>query len=162
MEKVNALAKQYGNWHSNIRPVEERITVENIEQLEGLDFVFVAVDDGPSRLLIVDWLTRHRIPFVDCGMGLNRVVGGLNGVVRVTGVDRAAFDQTSGTVHLPGGDPGDGEYRKQAQIAEMNALNACFAVIRFKQHFGIYAREDTALSFTFETTTFDMDPLERK
>lgn len=162
MEKVNALAKQYANWHANVRAVEERISADNIDQLAKFDFVFVSIDDGPSRLLIVEWLSARCIPFIDCGMGLNRVVGGLNGVVRITGVDRVAYDQAGGTVHLPGGEPEGGEYRKQAQIAEMNALNACLAVIRFKQHFGIYAQEHDALSQTFETATFEIEPLERK
>ena len=38
---------------------------------------------------------RKSIPFVDCGMGLNRVIGGLNGTARITGVDRAAFEKTA-------------------------------------------------------------------
>lgn len=162
MEKVNALAQQYGNWHSNIKPFEQRITADNIDRLAAYHFVFVAVDDGPSRILIADWLTARGIPFVDCGMGLNRVLGGLNGVVRITGVDRKAFDQAAGTVHLPGGDPEGGEYRKQGQIAEMNALNASLAVIRFKQHFGIYAREEETVSITLETATFEIDPLKSR
>ena len=48
---------------------------ENIERLAEFDFVFVSVDDGPARLLIVDWLSARGIPYVDCGMGLNRSTG---------------------------------------------------------------------------------------
>jgi len=84
---------------------------------------------------------------------------GLNGVVRITGVDRAAYERTIGTAYLPASDPEGGEYRKQGQIAELNALNATFAVIRFKQHFGIYERLDDAASYIFETTSFDLDKL---
>jgi hypothetical protein len=160
--KVNALAQQYGNWHGNIVPIPERVAAENIDRLEGFDFVFLALDDGPSRIFIADWLSGRGIPFVDCGMGLNRLPGGLNGVVRITGTDRAAYEQTANTVHLPGGDPEGGEYRKQSQIAELNALNATLAIIRFKQHFGIYDREDGSNSYLFETTTFDLDKLEPK
>jgi hypothetical protein len=158
VEKVIALAQQYGQWHSNITAFEERITAENISHLEGYDFVFISIDHGPSRVLIADWLAGKGIAFVDCGMGLNRIDGGLNGVVRITGVDQAAFDQTARTAYLPGGDPEGGEYRKQAQIAELNALNASLAVIRFKQHFGIYARLEDAPSQIFETATFEVDP----
>lgn len=158
-KKVEALAQQYGHWHANIVPVTEQITGENIESLRTFDFVFLSLDHGPSRIFIADWLSANKIPFVDCGMGLNRVPVGLNGVVRITGVDRQAFDQTARTVHLPGGDPEGGEYRKQGQIAELNALNATLAVIRFKQHFGIYDRLDDAVSYIFETATFEMDPL---
>lgn len=155
--KVDALAGQYGNWHNGIVGVPERVTTDNIEALQGLDFVFISVDDGPSRYLIADWLSRNGIPFVDTGMGLGRSKDGLNGVVRITGVDRAAFARTAGTAYLPSKTVEGGEYRKQAQIAELNALNAAWAVIRFKQHFGLLERLDDSDSYIFETASFDLD-----
>ncbi|EBU8132043.1 hypothetical protein DLM20_25130 [Salmonella enterica subsp. enterica serovar Java] len=157
MPKVDALFTQYDGWHANIVRVPERVTEANIEKLRAFDFVFVALDQGPSRIFIADWLSANGIPFVDCGMGLNRAAVGLNGVVRVTGVDRAAYETTARTAYLPGGDPEGGEYRKQGQIAELNALNAALAVVRFKQHFHIYDREDTAASIILETSTFEID-----
>lgn len=157
--KVDALAQQYSHWHEGIVPVPERVTSENIEALVGYDFVFVALDHGPSRGLIVEWLSARDIPFVDCGMGLNRAPVGLNGVVRISGVNRPAYERTVDSVYLPTEDPVGGEYRRQGQIAELNALNASFAVIRFKQHFGIYDRIDEASSYIFETSTFDLDKL---
>lgn len=157
--KVEALAAHYSQWHGSITAFAERITEANISQLGKFEFVFVSVDSGPARILITDWLSSNGVPFIDCGMGLTRVAGGLNGVVRITGVDRAAFDQTARTVHLPGGDAAADEYRRQAQIAELNALNATLAVIRFKQHFGLYDREDNAASYIFETTSFELERL---
>jgi len=156
-KKVNVLAEQYGHWHGGIKPFPERITLQNITNLRGFDFVFVSIDDGPSRRDIVDWLTSNNIPFVDCGMGLNRSRGALNGVVRVTGVDRIAYERSVGTPYLPIGSTQDDEYRKQAQIAELNALNAALAVIRFKQHLGLLDRVETALSYIFETASYDLD-----
>jgi hypothetical protein len=158
--KVEALAQQYGSWHSGIVPVPERITGANIDRLHDFDFVFVSVDDGPARVQIVDWLTSSGIPFVDCGMGLNRSLVGLNGVVRITGVDRRAFERTVNTAYLPTANVEGGEYRRQAQIAELNALNAAFAVIRFKQHFQLYDREDDSDSYLFETASFELDARE--
>jgi hypothetical protein len=98
------------------------------------------------------------MPFVDCGMGLNRSTVGLSGFVRITGVERKAYDDNVGTVRLPVENTKDDEYRKQAQITELNALNAAMAVIRFKQHFGLYDREHTATSYIFDTATFEIDP----
>lgn len=155
--KIDALAEHYGNWHGAIKGVAERITSQNVDLLRNFDFVFISVDDGPTRILIADWLSANGIPFVDCGMGLNRSLVGLNGVVRITGVDRTAFDQTARTRFLPGQNVEGGEYRKQAQIAELNALNAVLGVIRFKQHFGLLDRLDEAVSYTFETASFDLD-----
>lgn len=156
-KKVHALSEQYANWHSNITAVAERVTADNIESLALFDFTFVSIDDGPSRIFIVDWLSQRGIPFVDTGMGLNRVPGGLNGVARITGVDRTAFEETARTVFLPGERPEEDDYRRQAQIAELNALNAALAVIRFKQHFEIYERMDESPSCIFETSSFDID-----
>lgn len=155
--KVEALAGQYGNWHGGIEPIAERVTADNIETLRGLDFVFISVDDGPARYFIADWLSRNDIPFVDTGMGLSRSKEGLNGVVRITGVDREAFERTAGTAYLPSKTVEGGEYRKQAQIAELNALNAALAVVRFKQHFGLLERLDDSISHLFETASFDLD-----
>jgi hypothetical protein len=155
--KVAALAQQYQKWHGGITAVPERITADNIERLREFDFVFVSVDDGPARRSIVDWLSASSIPFVDCGMGLNRVIGGLNGLVRITGVDRTAFEQTVDTQYLPTANAKDAEYRKQAQIAELNALNAALAVVRFKQHFQVYNRGDDAASYRFETSAFELE-----
>jgi predicted ThiF/HesA family dinucleotide-utilizing enzyme len=161
--KVEVLAQHYDAWHAGISPVPERITADNVERLRGFDFVFVSVDDGPSRRLIVDWLSREGISFVDCGMGLNRSFGNaLNGVVRITGVDRAAYERTVDTPCLPTVNPADAEYRKQAQIIELNALNACLAVVRFKQHFGLYERADEAAWYTFETASFEVAAEGRK
>jgi hypothetical protein len=155
-KKVDALVQQYSNWHSGIEGFPEQITNNNIDSLTGYDFVFVSIDDGEARRHIVDWLTAKGIPFVDCGMGLNRVLGGLNGSARITGTDRAAFEKSAGTRHLPTANAKEDEYRKQAQIAELNAFNAALAVMRFKQHFNLYAREDDAVSYIFETTSFEL------
>jgi molybdopterin/thiamine biosynthesis adenylyltransferase len=155
--KVDALARQYGEWHAGLEPVPERITAENIERLSTFDFVFVSVDDGPARLLIVDWLTAQGIPYVDCGMGLERSVVGLSGFVRITGADRKSFEDNVNTVRLPTENAKDGEYRRQAQITELNALNAALAVIRFKQHFKLLDRLDEATSYIFDSAMLEID-----
>jgi molybdopterin/thiamine biosynthesis adenylyltransferase len=155
--KVDALAKQYSHWHGAIEPVQERVTLDNIVQLKDFDFVFVSVDDGPSRLVIVDWLTANNIPFVDCGMGLTRSAVGLSAFIRVTGTDRRAFEENVGSVRLPTQNPKDDEYRKRPQITELNALNAAMAVIRFKQHFGLLDYEGTASAYIFDSVPFEID-----
>jgi hypothetical protein len=155
--KVEVLAQHYDQWHAGIEPIVERITLENVDRLKEFDFVFVSVDDGPSRLLIVDWLSANGIPFVDCGMGLNRSTVGLSGFVRITGVDREAFDDNVHTAHLPVENAKIDEYRKHAQITELNALNATMAVIRFKQHFGLFDLENAATSYIFDSATLEID-----
>jgi hypothetical protein len=155
--KVEALARQYGQWHSGLEPISERITPENIERLGDFDFVFVSVDDGPSRLHIVDWLSSKSIPYVDCGMGLNRSSSGLSGFVRITGTDRKAFENNVNTAHLPIENAKEDEYRRQAQIAELNMLNASLAVLRFKQHFGVFERLDDSTWYIFDSAMLEID-----
>ncbi len=156
-KKVDALAEHYRNWHLGIVPFAERITAQNLERLREFAFVFVSIDDGPSRRDIVDWLTSNNVPFVDCGMGLNRSRIGLNGIVRITGIDRAAYEASVGTPYLPVGSIHADEYRKQAQIGELNALNAALAVIRFKQHFGLLDRTEAAHAYILETASLELD-----
>lgn len=155
--KVEALASYYDQWHAGIEPIAERITAENVARLKEFDFVFVSVDDGPARLLIVDWLSANNIPYVDCGMGLNRSTVGLSGYVRITGIDRDAFERNVGTARLPVENAKDDEYRRQPQITELNALNATMAVIRFKQVFGLFDRESVASVSIFDSVLFEID-----
>ena len=115
------------------------------------------MDDGPARRLITDWASSNAVPFVDCGMGLNRSRIGLGGFVRFTGVDRKAYDDNVGSVRLPVENARDDEYRKQGQITELNALNATLAVIRFKQHFGVFDRECSATSRIFDSVDFKIE-----
>lgn len=155
--KVDGLAQQYGQWHAGVDPVPERITLENIERLAAFDFVFVSVDDGPARALIVEWLSPRGIPYVDCGMGLNRSITGLSGFVRITGTDRRAFETNVNSAYLPTENAKEDEYRKQGQITELNAFNAIMAVIRFKQHFLLLERLDDATSYIFDTAMLEID-----
>ena len=155
--KVEVLAGHYEQWHMGIEAISERITSANIECLRGYDFVFVSVDDGPARQLIVDWLSSNSVPFVDCGMGLSRSKVGLSGFVRVTGTSRRAFDDNVGTVRLPIGNAENDEYRRQAQITEFNALNAALAVMRFKQQFGMLDVLHDATCHIFDSVAFEID-----
>ena len=155
--KVEALARQYGQWHGGLDPVPERITPENIERLSDFDFVFVSVDDGPARLHIVDWLSAKGIPYVDCGMGLNRSTVGLSGFVRITGTDRKAFESNVNSARLPTENAKNDEYRRHAQITEFNAFNAVMAVVRFKQHFKLLDRLDEATCYIFDSALLEID-----
>jgi hypothetical protein len=105
-------------------------------------FAFVCVDKGPSRAGIFDLLLAMHIPFIDVGMGLNRKRGPLNGMLRTTyySSDRGSEVRDQGLAELSDA-PGD-LYRSNIQIGELNALNACLAVVKFKQLRGFYFSEN--------------------
>lgn len=81
------------------------------------------------------------IPFIDVGMGLDRKRGPLSGMLRVTyySAERARELRDRRLAELVDG--ADDIYRTNIQICELNALNACLAVIRFKQLRGFYFDE---------------------
>ena len=115
--------------------------------LRDMNFVFVAVDKGRARRLVVEKLEEFGVPFIDVGMGVEEVQGSLLGQLRVTtGTDESRYLIRS---TLPISDHiGDDEYSRNIQIADLNALNAALAVIKWKKLLGFYAdleKEHTGL-----------------
>ncbi len=94
------------------------------------------------------------IPFIDVGMGLRRKDGPLNGMLRATHypADHARRLRGKGLAELSDG--ANDLYRTNIQIGELNALNACLAVIRYKQLRGFYAADDPYYHLLFEIADF--------
>lgn len=105
-----------------------------------MDFVFLAIDDNPSRALIARRLQAEEVPFIDVGMGLYLNDGQIGGQTRVTtsapGHREHLWDARR---RLPTSVSPDDLYNQNVQIADMNALNAALAVTRWKRYIGIYA-----------------------
>jgi hypothetical protein len=110
-------------------------------ELDGVTFAFVCVDKGTARATIFDLLLAKQIPFIDVGMGLKRRDGALAGMLRTTYYSK----EHGSRLHQMGlaelSDAPAELYRSNVQIAELNALNACLAVMRFKQLRGFYLTE---------------------
>lgn len=136
--KVNYFAEVYSRMHRGIMPHNARVTAENVDELQGFDFVFVCVDKGSARRTITQGLHRLGVPFVDTGIGIGLEEGALDGCARVTFVPSGG-DWAVAEKLLPFGDDDaeDDEYQK-IQIADLNALNATLAVLRWKRWAGFY------------------------
>jgi hypothetical protein len=137
--KVDHLAATYSAMRRGIVAHPYGITDTNVVELDAMSFVFLAVDDGAAKKIIVDHLNAAGVPFVDVGMGLYEVDGRLAGIVRTTlivgsGEQRAAACES---ISFGSGD-GNDVYDRNIQIAELNALNAAHAVIAWKRHLGFY------------------------
>jgi hypothetical protein len=132
---------RYEGFRNGLRLVPTRIDASSRDLLDGVTFAFVCVDKGSSRSGIFDLLISMKIPFIDVGMGVKRRAGSLNGLLRTTyyASEQASQLRTKGLADLA--DDPDDEYRTNIQISELNALNACLAVIRFKQIRGFYFEE---------------------
>lgn len=139
--KADVYRIRYENFRKGLRLERQFIDVSSDEALNGVTFVFVCVDKGSSRAGIFDLLIAKGIPFLDVGMGLNRKHGSLCGMLRTTyfSADNAQLVREMQLAPLSD-DPED-IYKTNIQIGELNALNACLAVIRFKQLRGFYHEE---------------------
>jgi len=138
--KVDRFAEVYGQLRRGVVPHPYALDGDNPHELAGMDFVFLCMDGGSDKKAVVTALETMEIPFVDTGMGLHEEAGEIAGIVRLTlsspgrrshvwKRDRITFDDPDGEHN---------EYSRNIQIAELNALNACLAVIRWKKYFGFY------------------------
>lgn len=156
MKKVDYFRKVYDPMRKGIEPHPYFIDATNVSELESFDFVFISVDKGPARKLISDYLRSMAIPFVDVGMDvdLDSDTLLLDGTCRVTASTKSKYDHLAACLPTAEDDE-DALYRKNIQIADLNALNAQLAVIKWKQMFGFY--EDAArahqIVFTVATTS---------
>lgn len=138
MKKVDYFKTMYEPMRNGIHAHPYRISNENIYELKNYDFVFVSVDNGDSRRLICTFLKENGISFIDVGMGLDKVdeKAFLTGSCRTTCVTPSKNDHMS-LIPMEN-DDGDNLYRQNIQVADMNAMNALLAVIKWKQLCGFY------------------------
>ena len=134
--KAQLYSERYGKMRSGVIAHEFDVDIDNVDVLSELDFVFVAVDDNETRRWLLSALDGMQIPFVDVGMGIEKTDENL-----LLGIVRTSFCETlssSAAQRDEGGLPDVGEYERNVQIVELNALNAALAVIRWKKHREFY------------------------
>ena len=140
--KVDLYAERYSTFRMDVIPHRERITRENRSLLEDCDFIFVCVDKAASRAAVVQVLLKLGKPFIDVGMGLNRLSGLVDGGLRATLVDERTREAVMENSTLPIGEDAEDLYDRNIQIPELNALNAALAVVMFKQRYGYFEAAD--------------------
>jgi hypothetical protein len=148
-KKAEVYQRRYENFRFGLSIQARFIDQSSSADLEGVTFAFVCVDKGSSRAAIFDLLLSMKIPFIDVGMGLYRDKGLLNGMLRVTyySVEKGAEVRAKGLAPMT--EAPDDEYRKNIQIAELNAVNAGLAVLRYKQVRGFYQDDGTPFHLVF-------------
>jgi hypothetical protein len=82
--KAEVYRARYENFRNGLTAERKFINASSVDDLDGVTFAFVCVDNGPSRAGIFDLLISKGIPFIDVGMGLNRKRGPLSGMLRAT------------------------------------------------------------------------------
>lgn len=140
LKKVDYFARIYGQMRRGIFAHPNYVTEEDIAQLAGFDFVFICVDKPAVRKLLSEYLTKARIPFVDTGMELELLEEEqcLIGTCRVTLSTPEKSDHFPKHVSLEAGAVADDLYATNIQVADLNALCATMAVIKWKKFCGFY------------------------
>jgi molybdopterin/thiamine biosynthesis adenylyltransferase len=137
--KVIYLTGIYDAMRTGIMPHDDYVTEDNISELADFDFVFLCVDKGPVRKLVSRFLREQGIPFIDVGMDIMMIPeeNSLFGTCRATLSTPEKSDHFD-TCTPQGADSDENLYRTNIQVADMNALNAALAVIKWKQYCGFY------------------------
>ncbi len=130
-------AKRYGAMHRHVIPHPYYVQPSGLDELDGMDFVFLCLDRGSDKRQIVDRLLATSTSFIDVGMGVNKHNDQLFGVLRVTAANATKCSHLEHRMPFSDGD-GHNEYAKNIQIADLNSLNAVLAVIKWKKLCGFY------------------------
>jgi hypothetical protein len=147
-QKAAYFRDRYSKMHRRIIAHEDFLDEEKVNELRGMDFVFLCMDRGADKRAIIDRLLEWRIPFIDTGMGVSLADGKLRGKLRVTTVTPDKNDHWMNSIPFSEGAV-ENDYSRNIQIAELNALNAALAVIKWKKVFGLYLDLETEHRCTF-------------
>lgn len=139
--KAEVCENRYASFRRNVKGVVRMLDADDLDQLADVTFAFVCVDKGHARREVHELLFTQGIPFIDVGMGLRRRDGMLTGMLRTTVFVPDTAEQVRAAGWVPLADDPDDEYKTSIQTAELNALNASIAVIRYKQFRGFYVDE---------------------
>jgi tRNA A37 threonylcarbamoyladenosine dehydratase len=136
--KVDYLASIYSRMRKRVIPHNSFINELTIDELKEMSFVFLCIDRGTGKRMIIDRLHEWGTPFIDVGMGIQ--LGDDNklaGIITVTTDTRSKRDHVAKRVALSDGEAVN-EYSQNVQISELNALNAALAVIKWKKLCGYF------------------------
>lgn len=132
-KKVDYLKSIYSKMHRGIIAHAVALDETNLYLLDGITFAFICIDGGEAKRLVVEKLEALAVPFVDVGMGLELVDGSLGGILRVTASTPQNREHVhQGRISFAGGGEDD-VYATNIQVADLNALNAVLAVIKWKK-----------------------------
>jgi len=142
--KVNYFQNIYSKMHKNIVANNVFIDGSNLIKLKEMDFVFMCLDKGEIKKEIINYLNENGISFIDSGMGIEVTDNNsLLGIIRLTtGVKGEVENLLSKDVISFADGNEDDEYSQNIQIAELNALNATLAVVKWKKMCGFYHESD--------------------
>jgi ThiF family len=148
-QKVDYFQRLYDRMRKGIVAHAVYVTSENLDLLEGFDFVFLCMEGG-DKAVVVKKLEALATPFIDVGMGLYLANSSLGGIVRTTTSVEGKREHVWEKKRIPFATNADrNEYDLNIQIADLNALNAALAVIRWKRLVGFYLDQEKEFFSTY-------------
>jgi hypothetical protein len=138
LTKAAYYKKVYEKLRHRVFEHEYALTASNASELDEMEFAFLCMDGGPNKKAIVERLIARGVGFIDVGMGLDADCGAIAGLLTITTVTNAKRDHIANRISFAAADEMD-DYDGNIQIAELNALNAALAVIKWKKLRGFYA-----------------------
>jgi hypothetical protein len=148
LKKVRYFGEIYGRMRRGIVEHSVYLDAGNLDLLDGLDFVFICIDEGEPKKLVVEKLIANETAFVDVGLGVQLQDDHLGGLVRVTASTPATRDAANAHIPFSDGEAADA-YATNIQTAELNMLNAALAVLQWKRMAGIYRYSRNTVSTTY-------------
>ncbi len=138
-KKVEYWTNTYSTMRHGIIPHPDYLDESNVDELSSLDFVFLCMDSGIAKAHIMDALEAKGLCFIDVGLGIGPYAEShLSGLLRVTTSTPANRQTARENISTSQALTEPNEYSTNIQVVELNALNAAFAVIRWKKLFGFY------------------------
>lgn len=137
-QKTEYFQKEYFKIHKGVISHPDNIRENNLIELDNLSFVFLSIDKSSIKKMIIEYLEKNGIDFIDVGMGVNLVNGSILGQIRTTAstVEKRNHIHTNNRIKFT--ENPENDYSKLPQIAELNAFNAAQAVIKWKKFVGFY------------------------
>lgn len=137
-KKVEHFKGIYSKMHRRILAHDSKIDATTLHLLDGITFAFICIDGGEAKKTIVEKLEGLDVPFIDVGMGLELTNGSLGGILRMTVSTPGMRDQVHNGRISFGDGGGPDVYSSNIQVADLNALNAVLAIIKWKKIRGFY------------------------
>ena len=142
--KVEYFHKRYSAMHLHI--VAHPVYLSELPpDFNQVDFAFVCIDKAASKRRLVEGLTALKKPFIDVGMGVSVGDRTLGGLMRTT----LSVEDCRSARHAISFVDVEDDYALNIQIADLNALNAALAVVRWKKYLGFYHGPDAEYSSVY-------------
>ena len=142
-KKTDYYRDVYSNMHRKVISHSVYVNDDNVSELSCFDFVFLCMDTGEHKRVIINALMERCIAFIDTGIDISERNRELLGTARIT---TACFGDTASDIDARVVEENisfdvvtDADlYRSNIQTAELNAFCALMAVIKWKKYCGFY------------------------